>query len=65
MKNKITTHINIKEARKDKNSKAPIYIRITVNGERAEMQIGKFVNSALWDQDIKAPSNNSDSKKLL
>jgi len=50
MKNKITTHVYVKEARKDKNGEAPIYLRITINGERAEMSIGKFVNPSLWDK---------------
>jgi site-specific recombinase XerD len=50
MKNRITTHIYVKEARKDKKGEAPIYLRITINGERAEISLGKFVNPALWDK---------------
>jgi hypothetical protein len=33
MKNKIATHLYVKEAKKDKTGVAPIYLRITVNGE--------------------------------
>jgi hypothetical protein len=50
MKNKITTHIYAKEARKDKKREARIYLRITINGERAKMSIGKFISPALWDR---------------
>ena len=32
MKNKIATHIYVKESRKDKMGEAPINLRITVNG---------------------------------
>jgi len=37
MKNKIITHFYVKEARKDSKVEAPIYLRITVNGERTEI----------------------------
>jgi len=33
MKNKIVTHLYVKESSKDKKGEAPIYLRITVNGE--------------------------------
>ena len=33
MKNKIVTHFYVKESSKDKKGEAPIYLRITVNGE--------------------------------
>jgi hypothetical protein len=32
MKNKIVTHFYVKEARKDSRGLAPIYLRITING---------------------------------
>lgn len=37
MENKLITHFYVKKARKNKAGKAPIYLRITVNGERAEI----------------------------
>lgn len=36
MKNKIVTHFYVKEEKKDRNEKAPLYLKITVNGELAE-----------------------------
>jgi hypothetical protein len=50
MKNKITTHFYVKEARKDRKSKAPIYLRITVNGERAEISTDRKIEPDLWDK---------------
>jgi hypothetical protein len=50
MKNKIVTHFYVKDARKDKTGEAPIYLRITINGERAEISTDKKVNPELWDK---------------
>ena len=43
MKNKITSHFYVKEARKDRIGEAPIYLRITVNGERAEISTDRKI----------------------
>jgi hypothetical protein len=37
MKNKIVTHFYVQEEKKDNCGEAPIYLRITVNGGRAEI----------------------------
>ena len=50
MKNKIALHFYVKESKKDKNREAPIYLRITVNGERAEISTNKRINPELWDK---------------
>jgi hypothetical protein len=39
MKNKIAKHLYVKETKKDRKGEAPIYLRITVNGEKAESSI--------------------------
>ena len=49
MKNKIVTHFYVKESKKDNNGEAPIYLRITINGERAEISTNRRINSANWD----------------
>ena len=50
MKNKIVTHLYVKEEKKDNNGEAPIYLRITVNGERAEISTNRKVDLGLWDK---------------
>jgi hypothetical protein len=50
MKNRISTHFYVKETRKDRKGLAPIYLRITINGERAEVTTNKKVNPVLWDK---------------
>ena len=50
MKNRIVTHLYIKEAKADKKGRTPIYLRITVNGERAELSTNRKVIPELWDK---------------
>jgi len=44
MKNKIVTNFYVKESKKDRRGMAPIYLRITINGERAEISTDRRVN---------------------
>jgi hypothetical protein len=50
MNNKIVTHFYVKEAKKDRIGEAPIYLRITVNGERAEIKSNRRVDPEIWDK---------------
>ena len=52
MKNKIVTHFYVKESKKDRRGMAPIYLRITINGERAEISTDRRVNPDSWDKDV-------------
>jgi len=49
MKNKIAAHFYVKEAKKDSNEEAPIYLRISINGERAEISANKRISPETWD----------------
>jgi hypothetical protein len=46
MKNKIVTHFYVKESWKNKKGEAPIYLIITINGERAEISTNRRVSPA-------------------
>ena len=50
MKNKIVSHFYVKETKKDSNGEAPIYLRITINGERAEISTSRRINPDMWDK---------------
>lgn len=65
MKNKITTHIYVKEARKDSNGEAPIYLRITINGERAEISTGKEIRPDLWDKASERVAGRSEAARTI
>lgn len=40
----------IKKTKKLKNSQVPIYVRITINGERVEVSTHRSIEQRLWDQ---------------
>ncbi len=49
MKNTFSTLFYPKRNDVDKRGKAPLYLRITVNGERCELSIKRKVNLSKWD----------------
>ena len=48
MEHSITIHFHIRNARKNENDPAPIYMRITINGTRYEQSINRWVQSSKW-----------------
>lgn len=55
----------IRRTRLLKDAKVPIYLRITVDGERAEVSIKKSIDPALWeDSKGHAKGNTQNSKKI-
>ncbi len=48
-----------------KNGEAPIYLRITVNGERRQMSVNRSVDPKLWNQDKGLMKGNSNSANDL
>ncbi len=65
MKNRITTHFYVKEARKDSKGEAPIYLRITVNGERTEISSNKKVAPEAWDKSSERVAGRSESARII
>jgi hypothetical protein len=65
MKNKIVTHFYVKEAKKDRNGEAPIYLRITVNGERAEISTDRRINPELWDKASERVAGRSEPARVI
>jgi hypothetical protein len=50
MKNRIVKHFYVKETKKDKKGESPIYLRITINGERAEISTNRRIVPGNWDK---------------
>jgi site-specific recombinase XerD len=65
MKNKIATHFYVKESKKNKNGVAPIYLRITVNGERAEISTNKGIIPELWDKASERVAGRTESARVI
>jgi len=65
MKNKIVTHFYVKEARKDSKGLAPIYLRITINGERVEISVNKKVNPESWDKSTERVASRTEPARMI
>jgi site-specific recombinase XerD len=65
MKNKIVIHFYVKEARRDRNGEAPIYLRITVNGERAEISTDRRINPDNWDKAAERVAGRSEPARVI
>jgi hypothetical protein len=55
----------LKKTKKTKSGEAPVYLRITVNGQRAEMSVRKSVKPALWDSKAQRVKGKSEKVRLL
>lgn len=65
MKNKIVSHFYVKESRKNSNREAPIYLRITVNGARAEITTNKKINPENWDKASERVAGRGESARVI
>lgn len=65
MKNKIVTHFYVKETKKDSNGEAPIYLRITVNGERAEISANRRIRPDMWDKSSERVAGRSEGARTI
>lgn len=55
----------LKRAKKNRAGEAPIYLRITVNGQRAEVSVKKTVNPQSWDSHNQRGKGKSEKIRLL
>ena len=65
MKNKIVKHFYVREVKKDRKGEAPIYLRITVNGERAEISTDRRVNPDAWDKASERVAGRSEPARII
>ena len=65
MKNKIVTHFYVREEKKDKKGEVPIYLRITINGERASISTDRRVNPELWDKTTEKVAGRSEPARVI
>lgn len=65
MKNKILTHFYVREEKKDKKGEVPIYLRITINGQRASISTNRRVSPELWDKTIEKVAGRSEPARVI
>jgi len=65
MKNSFSLLFYIKKSKADKNGKANIYFRITVNGRRSELSIRRKIDINKWSSEVgRAKGHSEESKKV-
>lgn len=55
----------VRRNKKDNAGEVPIYLRITVNGKRAEISTNKKVELSKWDSDTQRVKGRSESARIL
>ena len=55
----------LRKAQADKRGFAPIYLRITVNGERSELSVSRKIESLKWDAKLQRAIGRSESARTL
>jgi len=55
----------VKKTKKNRAGEAPIYLRITVNGQRVEMSVGRGVRPFDWDSRSQRIKGKSEKNRLI
>jgi site-specific recombinase XerD len=65
MKYDLSILFYVKRAKEDKKGLIPIYLRITVNGERSELSANRKIELTKWDSNSKRAKGRSEEAKAL
>ena len=65
MKYDLSILFYIKRAKEDKKGLIPIYLRITVNGERSELSANRKIELSKWDNNSQRAKGRSEESKAL
>lgn len=65
MKTKITLHFYAKSTKRNVNGSLPIYVRLTINGERTEFISKKFIDKAKWSPELSEMKGNTEEARSI
>jgi site-specific recombinase XerD len=65
MKTKITLHFYAKSTKANTAGLLPIYVRLTVDGNRMEFSTKKFIDSAKWSPEMSKMKGNTENARSL
>ena len=65
MKAKITLHFYAKSTKANSVGLFPIYVRLTVNGQRFEYSTKKFIQSSKWSNELSRMKGNSEEARSI
>lgn len=65
MKTKITLHFYAKSTKVNASGKLPIYVRLTVNGQRLEFSSKKFIEKTKWSSELAKMKGNTEEARSI
>lgn len=65
MKHDLATLFFLRGARTEKNTEATIYVRITLNGDRAELSVGRKIDPQKWNSKMQRAVGRSEAARIL
>ena len=65
MKTKITLHFYAKSTKMNVNGSLPIYVRLTINGERTEFSSKKFIDKAKCSPELAKMQGNMEEARSI
>lgn len=65
MKEKITLHFYLRSKKAVATGLLPLYVRLTVNGERLEFSSKKFIEKSKWSEDLSKMKGNSEEARSI
>lgn len=65
MKEKITLHFYLRSKKAISTGLLPLYIRLTINGERLEYSSKKFIEKSKWSDDLSKMKGNSEEARSI
>lgn len=65
MKAKVTLHFYAKSTKANTTGQFPIYIRLTVNGNRLEFSSKKFIDSSKWSADLAKMKGTTEEARSI
>lgn len=65
MKEKITLHFYLRSKKAVSTGLLPLYIRITINGERLEYSSKKFIEKSKWSDELSKMKGNSEEARSI
>ena len=65
MKTKSTLHFYAKSTKSNTDGKLPIYVRLTINGERMEFSSKKFIDKTKWSPELAKMKGHSEEARSI
>ena len=65
MNTNLTTHIYVRASRANKAGLYPIYVRITLNGNRSEFTTKKYIDPQKWDEKAMRVKGNTEEARII